>query len=201
MTLAWSTIWRRLAGRFTYLPCLYSKNEWDKQYAAGRWDFLSGIGELAHHSMIAGYVRGFGAGKSVLDLCCGTGALQNVLDDTSYSTYVGVDISEAAILQAQTCQNPKTSFICADITTFTPTQTFDAIVFNECLYYLPDPLETLSRYRAFLNDRGVFVISMYVERQTRRIWKMVDAAYFVKDAVQITNQAGTSWIVKVLPSN
>jgi SAM-dependent methyltransferase len=196
-----SKLWRKLAGRFAYLPYVYSKTEWDKQYQTGRWDFLDGVAELAHHSVIAGYVKRFGLEKSVLDVCSGAGTLQGVLGEESYKYYLGVDISEEAIARTGSRQSSKTFFACADITRFTPDRSFDVIIFNECFYYLQDPLDTLSWYSKHLNDDGVFVVSMYVEIQTRHIWNMLDALYLVEDEARVTNKAGTSWIVKVLRRN
>ena len=79
-----------------------------------------------------------------------------------------------------------------------PTQHYHAMVFNECLYYLADPVGVLQHYAAHLDGDGAFIISMYVETQTLRLWDMLDREFDIVDAVHITHQSGTAWIVKVL---
>ena len=189
---------RRILGLFFYVPCRFTKREWDSQYSAGRWDLLKRADEFAHNNMIAGYCRRYGASRSVIDLCCGEGVLQETFGAGAYERYLGVDISEEAIRRAKSRETPGTSFVCDNIATFAPAQRFDAIVFNECLYYFDAPLEVIKRYEAYLNDTGIFVVSMYVEKQTHRIWKMLDTAYAIEDAVKVTSRSGISWIVKVL---
>lgn len=187
-----------LLSQVTYRPTLFTGDEWDRQYAAGRWDFLQDVRELAHHSIIAGYFRRYGFNGSVLDVCCGEGILQGILGNESYLSYVGVDISREAINKAMARANSKTTFFFGDVATFNPSQRFEVIVFNECLYYFEDPIDLLRRYENFLSEGGVFVVSMYVQRQPRRIWRMIDSLYQVEDETRVTNGAGASWSVKAI---
>lgn len=189
---------RRILGLLSYYPCRFSKDEWDRQYSAGRWDSLRQVGELAHNSIIAGYFRYYGNKQFILDVGCGEGALQGILGADAYARYVGVDISKEAISRARSKQTPNTVFVCEDVANFAPGERFQVIVFNECLYYFDDPAGTMARYENFLCDNGVFVVSMYVEKQTRRIWKMLDAPYRVEDEAKVTNGAGISWVIKAL---
>jgi len=165
---------------------------------ASRWDFLGGIEELAHHSIIAGYVRRLGSGKCILDVGCGTGTLQEILRGDSYQHYTGIDISAEAVQRASARQDARTFFVCSDVTEFTPDRAFDVIVFNECLYYLRDPVMVLKKCAAFINKGGVFIISMYAETQTRLVWNMIAAEFGIYDETHVTNRAGTSWTIKVM---
>lgn len=193
---------RRLLGRLAYLPYLYTKQEWDAQYAAGRWDLLRRKEEFVHHNMIAGYIRRYGAGQSILDVGCGEGVLQEVLGSAAYEHYMGIDIAEEAIRRAGGKRDSRTDFACHDVRTFVPGHCYQTIVFNECLYYFEDPLGIARRYEKFLNDTGVFIVSMYAEKQNRHIWKMLDATYAVEDEVKITCGVGISWVIKVFrPGN
>ena len=187
-----------LGGLVRYRPTRFSGNEWNLQYSTGRWDSLGNIGELAHHSIIAGYFRHYSANRSVLDVCCGEGVLQGVLGKDAYSNYVGVDISSAAIAKAEARLSANTTFFSADVAAFIPAQCFSVIVFNECLYYFEDPLAVLERYERFLCGNGVFVVSMYVQKQPARIWRMIDANYQVQDETKVTNSVGVSWTVKAI---
>ena len=148
--------------------------------------------------MIAGYFRHYGGGQAILDVCCGEGILQQALGAGNYERYLGLDISDEAIRRAHMRQDAKTVFLREDATSFAPAGRFQVIVFNECLYYFDDPRGLMKHYQTFLGDEGVFVVSMYVEKQTRRIWKMLGSAYTVEDEVQVINGSGVSWVVKVL---
>ncbi len=117
-----------------------SKEVWEKQYSKGQWDYLYQLEELAHYSIILGYIRNLKTGGSILDIGCGKGILQERLALYGYSKYVGIDISDNAIRQASCKANDKTTFIASDATRYSPTEAFDAIVFNEVLYYFDDPL-------------------------------------------------------------
>src|SRR5262245_50731925 len=68
---------------------------WESQYRNRYWDFLTGLEEVPHYSVIAGYLRFLKPGGSVLDVGCGEGILQTCFGSGAYSRYVGIDWSEA----------------------------------------------------------------------------------------------------------
>jgi 2-polyprenyl-3-methyl-5-hydroxy-6-metoxy-1,4-benzoquinol methylase len=189
---------RWMLSRFLYYPHQVSKGEWETEYFGGQWDFLRNSNELAHNSLIAGFFHHYGNGRAVLDVGCGEGVLQEILAGMSYARYLGVDLSDEAIRRAQHKQSPTTAFVSGDATRFSPSGLFDVIVFNECLYYFDDPLSVLKRYEAFLQTGGVFVVSMFVQNESRHIWRVVDASYRVQNSVSVTNETRASWVVKVL---
>src|SRR5207253_1016155 len=79
---------------------------------------------------------------------------------------------EAAIRQAAGRQEPKTAFAPADAETYAPPpERWDAIVFNECVYYFNDPVGTVRRYEAFLDEGGVFIVSSFRSRRADAIVK------------------------------
>ena len=80
---------------------LQSAQTWEAQYAAGRWDYLGELSELARFSVLAGYICHLKPGGAVLDTGCGQGVLLRRLPVSSYSRYVGIDISGSAISVAQ----------------------------------------------------------------------------------------------------
>lgn len=122
---------------------------WISQYQSGYWSFMKELDELARYSVIAGYFKYFKHITSILDIGCGEGILRENLDPTSYSKYVGIDISDAAIRLASQKEYLKTSFIAADAANFIPKEQFDAIVFNESLYYFDDPLLITEKYAQY----------------------------------------------------
>jgi len=127
-----------------------SKEVWQTQYSKGRWDFLDQLDELAHYSILVGHIQYLKPSGSILDIGCGKGILQQKLAPYGYSRYVGIDISDDAIRQASCNEDDKTTFIASDATSYSPTERFDAIVFNEVLYYFDDPLKTVERYERYL---------------------------------------------------
>jgi 2-polyprenyl-3-methyl-5-hydroxy-6-metoxy-1,4-benzoquinol methylase len=181
-----------------YRPDPSTPADFEVQYAGGQWDYLKGLSELVHYSVIIGYCQHLKPAGALLDLACGEGILQERLDATKYTRYVGVDASAGAIGRALPRQNAKTSFVTADVQTYVPDGRFDVIIFNECLYYFKDPLATVRRYEPFLTKGGLFIISICDHGSTLPIWKMLETLYFPLDAVQVCHQSHLSWTIKVL---
>jgi 2-polyprenyl-3-methyl-5-hydroxy-6-metoxy-1,4-benzoquinol methylase len=147
-----------------------SVQDWEAQYAAGRWDFLTQLSELPRYSVLAGYVCHLSRGGAVLDVGCGQGILLRSLPDAAYSKYVGIDLSASAIAAAQEQrrelqqpepqQNERSTFLSADCESYVPGEKFDVIVFNEVLYYLRDSRQLVERYAQSLRGGGVMLVSM-----------------------------------------
>jgi len=129
-----------------------SAQDWDEQFKEGRWDYLKSIQQAPHYGVIASYVIE-GMGSSVLDIGCGIGLLSEYLFNTEYH---GIDLSKEAIKTAG-AGTVYGIFEVADADTYTPGREYDYIVFNESLYYMPDPIKTLARYK----PRKGFIISMF----------------------------------------
>lgn len=100
---------------------------------------------------------------SLLDLGCAVGSLGRAAWDPPLGHYVGVDISPAAIRDAQTRRYASdTSFVACNLRDFSSDEQFDSIVFNEVLYYLePDAAAAqFARAIGYLNPGGLLVVSM-----------------------------------------
>ena len=95
----------------------------------------------------------------------------------------------------------KTVFRCADANTYTPPETYDAVVFSESLYYLDAPLKVVQRYERCLKRDGVLIVSMVASPGAGRYWRGLEAAYHVVDEATVTNKSGISWTCKVLLRN
>lgn len=172
-------------------------SEWEQAYTAGRWDYLGGLDELGHYSVVAGYCQALKPGGRVLELGCGEGLLLRVLRGDAYREYLGVDIAAAAIARAQAHADARTHFTVGDIGTFTPPHAFDAIVLIESLYYLPDATATLARLAQHLAPGGVFIVSMYLHPR-HALWRRVARAFNVLDTTQVRNAKGIVWTCRVL---
>ncbi|MHB1951583.1 MAG: class I SAM-dependent methyltransferase [Acidiferrobacteraceae bacterium] len=191
-----------LKGMFRRLPGISASSrqrpeQWDLEYRNGRWDYLSGLDELAHYCVIAGYCRQLGRGGSVLDVGCGEGILCDVLHETEYSFFLGIDFSEQAIRRASSrAREGKRLFCVADMHDFDPQRQFNIVVFNESLYYSHSPADVLRRYMRFLGPGGLVIVSMYLPRRAP-IWTKIGSVGRIVDEVQIRNRRAT-WTCRLL---
>jgi 2-polyprenyl-3-methyl-5-hydroxy-6-metoxy-1,4-benzoquinol methylase len=179
---------------------LQSAQTWEAQYAAGRWDFLAELSELARFSVLAGYICHLKPGGSVLDTGCGQGVLLRRLPSSCYSKYVGIDLSESAIAVAQQHANERSTFLAADCEEYLPTQQFDVIVFNEVLCCLRDPLRTVNEYARALKPGGVLLVSLCTAgRGTDKVLSGLKQAYATIDEVRIVHSGRkVSWLCTAL---
>jgi 2-polyprenyl-3-methyl-5-hydroxy-6-metoxy-1,4-benzoquinol methylase len=170
---------------------------WDRQYRAGHWRFLNSLDETARYGVISGYLRHLVDLPSILDLGCGEGRLLDFLNE-SVRDYVGVDISQEAINQAGNRLRRGVAFHCDNIETWQSTGQFHAIVFNESLYYVSDPLQSVTRYLDALDPRGVLIISMFRHRNTNVIWRRIHDVVYVLDSTEVRNSKGETTDIKAL---
>lgn len=161
---------------------------WEAQYAAGRWDYLAQLSELARFSVLAGYICHLKAGAAVLDAGCGQGILLRRLPSACYSRYVGIDLSDSAIAVAQKQQSERSTFLVADCEAYSPAERFDVIVFNEVLCCLSDPVRTVERYARSLNPDGLLLVSLCTAaRGSATILRRLKRAYAAVDEVQVVH--------------
>ncbi len=148
----------------SYGPPSIKKKMWDKDFSSGKWNFIDNTSGDCVYSHLEKYAQG----GDVLDLGCGPGNTANELAANVYRSYVGVDISEAALAKAvkRTAENgraDKNSFVCSDFLGYTPTKEFDIILFRESMYHIPhgQVLEILEKYSKSLKKSGVFIVRLY----------------------------------------
>lgn len=164
----------------------------ERRYADGRWAYMAEVAEAHRYSILAGCCSYFtGPERRVLDVGCGDGILQQRLP---YGLYVGIDMNERAIEAARLREDERTRFQCLAASEFDPCgQCFDAVVFNESLYYMPDPLDVLARYRGFLAPGGLIAICMFRTNLARKIWGRIGRTGLVElTSVSLANEWGFS---------
>lgn len=149
----------------SYGPSRLKRALWDKEFSGTKWDFIDNTAGDCVYPNLEKYAKN----GSILDLGCGPGNTANELSATAYESYVGVDISEAALEKARkrTVQNGRASrntFFQGDFITFEPNQKFDVILFRESMYHVPmgKIKDTLDHYARYLNGDGVFVVRMAI---------------------------------------
>lgn len=125
--------------------------------------------ETIRYSSLASLIKRWSCGTSVLDLGCGVGTMRKYLSSTI--RYIGVDTSEVALSQARHLSGGV--FVCDAIELYSPHELFDVILFNECLYYLKDPLAIIHRYSRFLKDNGILLASVYKPNPSHRSYGLL----------------------------
>ncbi len=136
---------------------------WDRAYRQGEWDYLRGPGEQARYRVLAGCISVSQPDRAlaVLDLGCGTGILRRHLASERVERYMGLDWSLQAVEQARRESPAPADFACGSIDEWESNESYDAIVFNEVLYYLPRPTPSVERYVSRLRPGGASFISMW----------------------------------------
>jgi 2-polyprenyl-3-methyl-5-hydroxy-6-metoxy-1,4-benzoquinol methylase len=179
---------------------LQSALTWEAQYAAGRWDFLAELSELARFSILAGYICHLKPGGTVLDTGCGQGVLLRRLPSPCYSKYVGIDVSASAISVAQEHGNERSTFLAADCEEYSPAEHFDVIVFNEVLCCLRDPLHTVERYTRSLNPGGLLLVSLCTAARgsSTILWRLKRAYATVDEVRVVHSRRKISWMCTAL---
>jgi len=182
------------------IPNIHDLEEkWDNMYDCGEWNYLSGISELAHYSVIIGYCEFVSPNASILDVGCGEGLLAQRLEPLKHEKYIGVDVSNKAIeIALKSNKNDDlTSFVVGDAEAYTPPQAVDIIIFNESLYYFNNIAITMQHYENFLIADGHFIISMFDQPESDACWDHIDKHYNIIDAVKLSNKNGLSWNCKL----
>jgi len=164
-----------------------SVDTWDTLYATGQYDFVTTAEHVSRYGSVAAYCCFFIAGGRVLDIGCGRGLLLKYLPREVTRSYVGIDVSEAAIELAR-AQFPGGHFEVADAMIYEPPHDFEVIVFNDSLYYFPFPEQQVERYARALTSDGVIVASMWRHAHAIRAWNRLRADFVTLDDVCVSRR-------------
>jgi SAM-dependent methyltransferase len=182
---------------------------WDKEFSGSKWDFIDDTTGDCVYPFLEKYAHD----GNILDLGCGPGNTANELAADVYRSYIGVDISEAALVKArERSQNNgrtgKNSFVNSDFLSYQPTQAFDIILFRESLYHVPygQVLPVLHKFSKHLNSSGVFIVRLYagdhrpgvVKRRVATKLDLIKGKFNVVEACQF-NSAGLPNVVVFRP--
>jgi SAM-dependent methyltransferase len=154
----------------SYGPSNIKRRFWDKEYSEEKWSFAyNTVGDCVYDHLERNARNG-----SILDIGCGSGNTATEMAENCYLSYLGVDISEAALAKArrrsQECgRGDKNRFECGDFLTYVPSGKYDVILFRESMYHVPlgKVKSTLDRYSAYLKDGGVFVVRLFASSAGR----------------------------------
>ena len=133
----------------------------------------------------------------MLEIGCGEAILFRQVSDADYASWLGVDISDVAIAGAQAFAADRVRFVAGDMRTFPLTDSYDAIIFTESIYYVPGRAELLQRYARHLKPGGVFIISTFEAKDSTKVWEEIHSVTTVLDSATTKNDHGT-WVCEVL---
>lgn len=167
---------------------------WDEQYRRGRWDLMGDREEIPRYAAVAALVRGWSPGGRILDVGCGDGLLRDLLPADPPVEYTGVDVSEAAIERARRRLRGADRVLAADAESWRPEGAFDAVVFNECLYYFREPLAAARAHWDRRVEHGALVVSMFASPRARAIRRRMVATLPLAYELELRNARGTWWL-------
>jgi 2-polyprenyl-3-methyl-5-hydroxy-6-metoxy-1,4-benzoquinol methylase len=158
------------------------------------WQRLRGRNEAARYRAVRMVTERYAHDGFVLDVGCSQGILQEGL---KYRRYLGVDNSERSIVLASTKSDPRTQFVWADGSEFIADQPPDAVVMNEVIYYLPDPIGAVKHYARQLAPGGVLIISIYaLTWSSRRLLRAIAARHELVES-NLVRSGHLAWTVAV----
>jgi 2-polyprenyl-3-methyl-5-hydroxy-6-metoxy-1,4-benzoquinol methylase len=179
--------------------------DWQRQWTAGRWDFLADRGETERHEVLVEVLQRLGPEARILDVGCGDGVLYAALCRAPIppGDYHGIDIAANAIERARAlaASDASARFEVADAATFVPARRYDAVVFNESLYYLDEPEATAERYRAqALEPAGWLIVSLFRSRRSEAIRRALRRRFEILDGRAVVH-GERSWSVTVFAAS
>jgi 2-polyprenyl-3-methyl-5-hydroxy-6-metoxy-1,4-benzoquinol methylase len=178
--------------RFTGSGLDLRKEDWEKQYQQGDWDFFKT--EENRYQAIAKWIQ---AG-SVLDLGCGEGWLRRYIPTQVHLT--GVDISSFAIekARAQFPWSEGNEWIVGDVSQIEIDQTFSVVLFNESLNYCTHPMEQVARWLKQVAPGGILLLSLYDCQQNRSILRQLDKRWPANQKELIREDEKKFWTLVVI---
>jgi 2-polyprenyl-3-methyl-5-hydroxy-6-metoxy-1,4-benzoquinol methylase len=168
--------------------------KWNREYLQGKWDHLTSLSECGRNAIIGMYCNYFHRRTEILDVGCGIG---NITKYIKFKNYLGIDISKVALKKAKSKKIKNCKFINVSAEEFFTKKKFDIIIFNEVLYYL-DALAILNKFESFLKKDGFFVISMWENPKTLKLWKKIEKTYNCIDSTKVIHmKSGNKWNVGI----
>jgi trans-aconitate methyltransferase len=128
----------------------------------------------------------------ILDLGCGYGALLEYLPKDAYATYLGVDLSDTAILKARKKKYPNAIFKVSDLHQFKTEEKFDLLVFNEVLYYLDNRSEVVKQLSLFTTPHAKMIVSLYDVKESI-VDELAKNYPFLDSTLVYENEGKTKW--------
>lgn len=202
MSLLPNTLIGRLRRKFLLAPAGFgrplARDVLDREYTSGSWSHFRELPELARQSVIVGAVTALYPAPAILDLGCGSGRLAQLFSPHQFRRYLGVDVSPAGLALARDLRLGRCEFVEGDFETWRPTETFDVIMFSECIGYARDPGALTAAFAAHLAPGGIIVISHFRFGHWRAHWRRVERHLDVFERTTVTNLRRQTWDIGLL---
>ncbi len=106
------------------------------------------------------------AGKTVLDVACGTGVLipDYLARGVKHVTAVDISPNMAAIAREKFADDPRVTVLTADVETVPFDRTFDCIVVYNAFPHFPDPARLITRLSRLLSPNGTLTVAHGMSR-------------------------------------
>jgi 2-polyprenyl-3-methyl-5-hydroxy-6-metoxy-1,4-benzoquinol methylase len=167
----------------------------EKENRKDGWNRLRDARESVRYQAVRGLIEKYVRHGFVLDVGCSQGILQEGL---TYGRYVGIDSFAEPILRAAVKSDERTAFHHADGSGYVPDQPPDAVVLNEVLYYLPEPLAVMTHYANVLAPDGVVIVSVYSRAWAmRRLLRQISSRFPLVESSTVNSQSHLAWTVAV----
>jgi len=175
----------------------FSAEVWQKNWLGDHR--LNEIKEDGRYGTLLKLMDRYAAGGPILDVGCGDGLLEEGFRPALPVEITGIDYARAAIARASARNIPHANFLQADYRDFRSKERYSVIVLNESLYYVEEFSRVMHDLSRWLTDEGVFIVSMYDTRITRRIWKVLERTHVKVQGIEITDEGtGERWLIRVL---
>jgi 2-polyprenyl-3-methyl-5-hydroxy-6-metoxy-1,4-benzoquinol methylase len=158
------------------------------------WQRLRGIHEAARYQAVRSVTERYAGNGFVLDVGCSQGILQEGL---RYRRYLGVDNFEQSIALAKPKSDSQTQFVCADGSNFVADEPPNAVVMNEVIYYLPDPMGAAEHHASLLAPGGALIVSIYARTWSSRRLLRAMAARLELVETSLVRSGHLAWTVAV----
>jgi SAM-dependent methyltransferase len=172
----------------------------DGEYAGGHWDHFLGREELPRQAVLAALIRdAFPRPPRVLDLGCGSGRLASLLRPGETARWLGVDLSREGLARARALGLAHAEFREGNFETWRPEgETFDAIVFNECIGYAASPADALAAFVPHLAPQGRFFLSHFRFGTWAAQWRALERVAPAEFACTVGAAGDKIWDLRVL---
>lgn len=174
------------AGVLRYRPDVWGDERWNRGFASGHMDYMAALHELPRYSMLAGFLQYFGPDVEVVDVGCGQGLLRRRVAPDSFTGYVGIDPTPAAIAMAKKLEDERTSFLVGDISVVGDRR-FDVAMCNEVLSMVPEPEALVDGVMGVLKPGGIVLTSIWRHPGDRVLWRLLDERLERVDLVKVRN--------------
>lgn len=146
----------------------------DEKYRSGAWNFR---GESSDHlpCVILKYLRN----GDLLILGCGGASILESFEPDTFSSVLGLDLSEEAVRMASRFARKNISFRTGDMVTFECPRDYDVILFSESLNYVPTSQQekVLKNLAKHLKGGGVIVVTLAQSTRYHAIIELIRSRF------------------------